>query len=334
LRDETDLYRVARFFIFWISLAVLAVLVYSIPGYGFTIFRPLPWAFASLVGGAGLGFLFGVPKVLQAPASAGSQAAGNNAASTIRATYALRVNTNLEEISDWLTKIIVGLGLVQLKEIPPRFWQLAERASQSFGVDSVQYVSAAAAIIVMFSVGGFLGGYLMTRLYLQGAIGRADSEMNVIHREVEEARRIAKAAEFAATEGGVQRKPENGSEDALAEWNSDPYKGYADGKNAANGRVLAATIAPASGSEDICRVHLTVSSTDPNRPLDGTVVFHLHPTFKEQHNSVPVGPEGRAELDLLSAGVFTVGVDVDDGNTKLELDLSRIEGGTELFYAR
>ena len=32
--------------------------------------------------------------------------------------YRQQVNTNLTEISDWLTKIIVGLGLINLKQIP------------------------------------------------------------------------------------------------------------------------------------------------------------------------------------------------------------------------
>jgi hypothetical protein len=35
-------------------------------------------------------------------------------------------NTNLEEVSDWLTKIIVGLGLIDLKDMPHQFKQASD----------------------------------------------------------------------------------------------------------------------------------------------------------------------------------------------------------------
>lgn len=74
-------------------------------------------AAASLVG-AILGFLFGIPRSLQAAAQAQpADAVAQGHASAANASPAFRTNTSLEEISDWLTKIIIGLGLVQFESL-------------------------------------------------------------------------------------------------------------------------------------------------------------------------------------------------------------------------
>lgn len=143
----------------------------------------LLWAFACLVSGIAIGFLFGIPKVLQkdetAPAKQGSgsqQAEAANEVPTKSAeVYRQRVNTNLTEISDWLTKIIVGLGLVNLHKLPPKVGSLADILAG--GLNSTQPANEkgfAVALIVGFSTLGFLFGYLYTRLFLAGAFARAD----------------------------------------------------------------------------------------------------------------------------------------------------------------
>jgi hypothetical protein len=86
----------------------------------------LIWALACFVSGGALGFIFGIPKVLQQgpqkqPDESKTVASNSNQA----ANYRQEVNTNLTEISDWLTKMIVGVGLVNLKEIPPLIKKLA-----------------------------------------------------------------------------------------------------------------------------------------------------------------------------------------------------------------
>src|SRR5690242_13820196 len=61
--------------------------------------------------GALVGFLFGIPRSLL---HEGGAANGDNE----QAAGRYRPNTNLEQISDWLTKILVGVGLTQMGEIP------------------------------------------------------------------------------------------------------------------------------------------------------------------------------------------------------------------------
>ena len=125
------------------------------------------WALSSFVSGAGLGFLFGVPKILQNSKSP-SSTTDDKAIS-----YQQQVNTNLTEISDWLTKIIVGVGLIQLKEFPSYINRLAVTLAASMG-DPKDHQAFAQSLIVYFSIIGFLYGYLCTRLFLAGAFSRAD----------------------------------------------------------------------------------------------------------------------------------------------------------------
>lgn len=137
----------------------------------------LLWAFACLASGMGGGFLFGIPKVLQGGgSSSGTDKADTNASAsppTATPFYHQRVNTNLEEISDWITKIFIGLGLVNLSHIPAFFGRVATYLVVN-AKEPQDQKAFALALIVYFLVVGFLFGYLITRLYLQRAFGYAD----------------------------------------------------------------------------------------------------------------------------------------------------------------
>ncbi|MCI5146607.1 MAG: DUF4145 domain-containing protein, partial [Candidatus Electrothrix sp. AR3] len=123
------------------------------------------WGSSSLAMGGFIGFLFGIPKVVQGSFSSGEQEANSK-------NYSQRVNTNLEQISDWLTKIIVGFGLIQMQKIPNAFLLLSEYVASHSQVSS----SFAGALILFFAIIGFFTGYLATRLYLAAAFGRADQQ--------------------------------------------------------------------------------------------------------------------------------------------------------------
>lgn len=131
------------------------------------------WSLAWLLSGFFVGFLFGIPRVLQA---GGPSANTTGAAPANRLEYVQMVNTNLEQISDWLTKIIVGVGLVQLKDLPRLLRMASEWVAASFSVGppAQASISFASSMILYFSIVGFLTGYLTTRLFLAGAFGRAD----------------------------------------------------------------------------------------------------------------------------------------------------------------
>lgn len=74
---------------------------------------------ASTMVGALLGFLFGIPRSLQqqpaGPPTASDAGQQPDGKPRLAGLQAFRNNTSLEEISDWLTKIIIGIGLVQFQ---------------------------------------------------------------------------------------------------------------------------------------------------------------------------------------------------------------------------
>lgn len=187
-RVGSDLQRVNLFVIPFLALCVGAVLAY----FGFTANAgvALLWALCSLTAGGGVGFLFGIPRSGAAPAKAGLAAAsGGKPGSAVAAAASdadrgnnLRPNTNLEEVSDWLTKIIVGLGLVNLADIGPGVLKIAALSAAGWtGIDAAVARSVAAALVVAFAVTGFLASYVYTRLFLQEAFGRADAQLDLAH---------------------------------------------------------------------------------------------------------------------------------------------------------
>ena len=119
--ERADLVVVASFF------ALLLLLGVALLGlqFGRAAAGPILWGFACFTIGSMVGFLFGIPRILQREQPQG----GTDPATTATRTppsesegqhgaYSLRINTNLEQISDWLTKILVGAGLIQLQTLP------------------------------------------------------------------------------------------------------------------------------------------------------------------------------------------------------------------------
>ena len=176
-----DLNRVAMS----LGLATLTALGFTagyaihLAGRGFAL--QILWAIGLFAGAAGLGFLFGIPKVLQGTSPVKKTAATDDeknatpAAAEALPSYQQRVNTNLEEISDWLTKIIVGVTLVELKSLPPYAEKLANRVTSNLAAGG--HSGFGLAMILGFGTLGFLFGYLVTRLYIQGALARAEREL-------------------------------------------------------------------------------------------------------------------------------------------------------------
>jgi hypothetical protein len=122
---------------------------------------------AFAVGGL-LGFLFGIPRTLQ------SQGNGNGANTGSDGKPQYLVNTNLEQISDWLTKIIVGVGLVQIASFPAYFESLGDAMMPALGNADNSKVFGL-ALVVYFVVLGFMYGYIATRTELVKAFRDADS---------------------------------------------------------------------------------------------------------------------------------------------------------------
>ncbi len=113
----------------------------------------------------------------------------------------------------------------------------------------------------------------------------------------------------------------------------DPQRGQWGGKSVNNNRKLEALISRVPNDEDLHAVDLTIRSLDPSNPLEGVVVFHLHPTFSNRSRTVTVR-DGEAHLRLVAWGAFTVGAEADNGKTRLEINLCNVPGASDVFYTR
>lgn len=129
---------------------------------------------AAWLSGALLGFLFGIPHTREGQTETPKLDTGTDGQKS-RSANLYAPSTSLEQISDWLTKIIVGVGLTQLNNIPHKLDQLAQYIAQSWDGDKLN-PGFALGIILYFSVCGFLFGYLWGRLYMLGLFREADLE--------------------------------------------------------------------------------------------------------------------------------------------------------------
>ncbi|WNG45609.1 hypothetical protein F0U60_17005 [Archangium minus] len=129
---------------------------------------------ALLVGGL-LGFLFGIPRTLQRDLrrDASRNGAHGDASAEPSRELSYQANTNLEQISDWLTKILVGVGLTQTSTIKDALWRFSEHTISALGGFKSNGLFFS-ALLVYFLVSGFLLSYLWTRLYFAGELQQAD----------------------------------------------------------------------------------------------------------------------------------------------------------------
>jgi hypothetical protein len=109
------------------------------------------WAMMCIATGALIGFLFAVPRVNPEAKSASF----------------FITNTNIEQVSDWVTKILVGVALINFKEIGGFLDSLSGGLATSLaGQDALPDKPTALSLIVYFFVVGLIQGYLLTLLFL------------------------------------------------------------------------------------------------------------------------------------------------------------------------
>lgn len=125
---------------------------------------------ASLVGTL-LGFLFGIPRTHQQDVQAKIDKPPTNG------DLVYQINTNLEQISDWLTKIIIGVGLIQLGSIGNWLWNFSVNTGNGFIPSSPLAHVYVLGISLYFFISGFLFGYLWTRLFFGIAVRQADENL-------------------------------------------------------------------------------------------------------------------------------------------------------------
>jgi len=160
--------------VIFIVIGFFGILVYALQNTGdflSVVSLGLLVAGASFVIGGLLGFLFGIPRTPEYERLQSRDTESPNRSGEQIADF--RANTNLEQISDWLTKILVGVGLTQISRIPQALDKAANAVQAGLGNSPQSHVFSL-AILVYFPICGFLIAYLWTRLFLPGALTRAE----------------------------------------------------------------------------------------------------------------------------------------------------------------
>lgn len=221
--------RVPLILLFLFLLGTGTVIYGAIFSPGYRAAPALIWAFGFTVSGLLIGFLFAIPRTLPAGTVHAPEPAGDSGKDEIDPTKGdvrrgtqnagavhtpSEINSNLVEVSDWLTKIIVGVGLVEAKDLPQNAESVAAFISPSLGVTTSIGTPLAGGIILFFSVLGFLAGYLLTRIYLAVIIKWADNQVKIQNQPV----RLESGTEIEVGElTRLQQNSLNDLQDTVAE---------------------------------------------------------------------------------------------------------------------
>jgi hypothetical protein len=88
----------------------------------------------------------------------------------------------IEQISDWLTKIIVGLGLANLKALPGQLDAWARYVAMSIGSSAIppggadgSGASLALGMILYFLILGFMACYILTQIFLRNLVNKSNN---------------------------------------------------------------------------------------------------------------------------------------------------------------
>jgi hypothetical protein len=150
-----------------IAVELLVPLVYGLSQTSWSVVAVgIGIAAASGLVGALLGALFGVPRAEQATSLTSSGANRRYVA-----------NTNLEQVSDWVTKILIGVGLTQIAVIPSELGALADWLSSGLEASGNDGAGRTLALVevLLFGVSGFFFGYLWAALVLLHRLIEVDS---------------------------------------------------------------------------------------------------------------------------------------------------------------
>lgn len=189
----------------WTSICLIAAVLIGVVvawRHGGQVTSTLAWSGAVLGTGGLLGFLFGIPNRsnrqinINQPGIAAvntdiNRAAGvgiesqtgaavpppeaKDAASLsqtgTKSDEPARAESNLEQVSDWVTKLLLGGGLTQLQQIPGKIWELARWVAVGIdpgasGALMDSHQSFACGLIIYFAILGFFSGYLITKIQL------------------------------------------------------------------------------------------------------------------------------------------------------------------------
>jgi PASTA domain-containing protein len=124
---------------------------------------------AAMAVGAAAGFLFGLPR-----ARVADLAADPGVPATRASTFYL-TNSNMIKVSDWLTTIVIGLGLVNIGKVVPALRDLGHALRDPLG--GTAYAGAVGiAVLVVGLIAGFILNYLWTSIRMRELLEEAERQ--------------------------------------------------------------------------------------------------------------------------------------------------------------
>ena len=163
---------IRRYFYFILTVAIISlvcVVIFSLHKDDFLeVFKVIAsgilMLLASGIAGCLLGFIFGFPSYKKEE-DTGSP---------------LERNTSFKQISEWLTKIIVGVSLVELTELVSFFKNLVHKLALYLEIYPYGNVIIAAIIILFLSL-GFITGYIITVTDIINIVATSEQKLKDIH---------------------------------------------------------------------------------------------------------------------------------------------------------
>jgi hypothetical protein len=319
-----------------------------------------------------LGLLFGAPRWTDAPPTnahvdavkrpdTDATPTGPPVAPALSASNTasrVRPNTSLEKIADWLTTIIVGLGLVHLKDLEGRISESGVWLSNAITLNTAGRNGTVGVVLALtFSVAGFVLVYLWSLRFLPSEIEGAYSAIKALSERTEDlAKKVV--SETASLRNRFKNQPLYAvPEQALHEmqnqwlalgldgqtaseleqryaaartWSDEPLAGF--GPAQADGFALSAAITellPGSW-------HFVATISVQQGAAVDKVVWLLHHSFGPPVWAEGLLGNGRFVYQNQTAGAFCLGALVlraGQPALRLALDLRNAPGATETFKA-
>lgn len=315
--SEKHLKRLAKVALTFVAVALVCVLlalvdVAWVRSIGLVVLTGL----AAGLTGAGMGFLFGIPRVLTsegAPAAktpaevADAASAESDESSGDQGRRLLGSNSNLEQVSDWLTKIIVGLSLVEFHRLNDALVSFRLFVGDFVPPSDALTPLVACVTLIFAAVVGFLWMYLETRLVLSRIFGSVEQELS---RMLDRARKREKqsavltnnlvAATRAAQEGSLENAADSLKAAATSGQATPGLKTLAAEALARTGRTEEAHEMLASGGGDAAaKISQMLIALYEDKPRGYERVLQI----AAELNAVPVARE-RADFWFYQAAAW------------------------------
>jgi hypothetical protein len=306
----------------------------------------LATAMACIMVGIIVGFLFSIPRLNKEKGKDESE----------RQPF-YKDNTNLEEISDWLTKIIVGISLVEFNKILSMLHNSSVNLSYAFccSLGNSGYYTFSYACILFFSSSGFGIGYIWTRIVFTEMLFESQNliQRNNVVKDVAQAAIAQKKislSKMAFSSNDLEKREIDNSisieekeqliifRDKVIEIlkskpilvADDLQKGRWGGKKESNGKVIQAVVKPSEELEGFYDILITIKNIDKT-PLNLHIAVFVHNSYGFPNNAIYLKRDEKPQVEMLGYEAFTVGAYLEDG-TELELDLNEEPDFPKEFY--